>query len=112
MTPVRPSYGGDASGMAGSCEPVVHGGPDSPSLDRRLAWTMMAGNQQKNAVAASNRLVEAAVDRSPGGLEIHSVEVEHAVRLDGTAAKLLVPAAVEGLLGNWDALRSIRRRNL
>jgi hypothetical protein len=42
---------------------------------------MMARNQQNDAIAGGDRVLEAAVDRAPGTIQTHSVEVEHPVRL-------------------------------
>lgn len=82
--------------MARRRKPVVNRGADAPALDGWIAGPMMAGDQQQDAIAGADRPLERAIDRLPGGVEGHAVEVEHAVRLDRAAAKPLVPAAVEG----------------
>jgi hypothetical protein len=86
MAPVRGSDSCDIACVARRCEPVVNRGPDAPTLDRRLAGTMVPRDQQNHPIAASDRLLKAAVDRGPGGVETHSVEIEHSVGLDGAAA--------------------------
>ena len=98
MTTVSAPYGGDISGMARSCKPVVYCGANPPSLNRRIARAMMAGDQQDDAVAAPDRLLETAIDRGPGHVEVHAVKVEYAVRFDRAAAEPLVPAAIECLV--------------
>jgi formyltetrahydrofolate synthetase len=55
---VRASDGGDVTGMAASGEPVVNGSADTSALNRRLARTMVAGNQQNHPVTARDRLLE------------------------------------------------------
>ena len=52
MAAMRSPDRGDAAGMARGGEPIVNCGPDCASLDRRLARTVMAGDQQQEAVAA------------------------------------------------------------
>jgi hypothetical protein len=42
--------------MARCREPAVNGGTDAPTLHRRLPCTVMACDQQHDALAASNRL--------------------------------------------------------
>ena len=91
-------------------KPIVNGGANLAPLDGRLARAVMSGNQQQDAVAACDGLVESAIDRGPGAVEGQSVKVENAIRLDRTAAKPLVPGAVEGLVGDCDGLGLWRRR--
>ena len=108
MTPVSASYGGDVFGMARSREPVVNGRSDAASLDRRIARPMMAGDEQYDPVPARDRLLQAAVDRIPGRVEVHAVKVEHAIGLNGSAPQLLVPTTVERLVGDRQGFRARR----
>ena len=101
---MRSSNCSDVLRMPGRCKPVVDGGPDAPSLHGRIAGPMMPGNQKKNALAARNGLLKGTVDRGPGAVEIHAMEIEHPVRLDRAAPELLVPSAVEGLLSDRHSL--------
>src|SRR5688572_13333140 len=71
--------GGDPRRVARCREPVVDRGPDPPSLDGRLAWPLMAGDQQHDAVAGGDRLLQDGVDRAPGTVEIMAVQVEDSV---------------------------------
>jgi hypothetical protein len=96
MASVRVPNRGDIRRMARGFEPVMDRGPNPPSLDRRIAWPVMPGDQQQHAVAASDRLFETAIDCSPRGVEIHAMEVEHAIRLNRSGAKAFVPASVQG----------------
>ena len=98
MTAMRASDRGDILRMTGRGDPVMNRGPDAAALDRRLARPMMPGNQQENPFTAGDRLFERAVDRRPGAIQIHAVEVEHPVRLDRAAAQPLVPASIERLV--------------
>jgi hypothetical protein len=109
VTSVRPSHSGDMLRMPGRSKPVVDSGPDAPSLHGRIAGPMMPGNQQENALAARNGLLESTVDRGPRAVEIHAMEIEHPVRLDRAAPELFVPAAVEGLLSDRHRLVECRR---
>jgi hypothetical protein len=94
------SHRGDVPGVPGCGKPVIHRGPDTAALDLRLARPMMASDQQQDPVPARDRLFEPAIDRRPGVVEVHAVEVEHPVGLDRAAAQLLVPTAVEGLIND------------
>jgi len=92
---MRAPNGCDPVCMPGSREPVMDGGPNPAPLDRRIPRPMMAGDQQDDAIASRDRSLETAIDCRPGGVEIHAVKIEHAVRLDIPASKLLVPAAIQ-----------------
>jgi hypothetical protein len=74
------THGGDTIGVARDGEPVVNRCADRPAPDWRLTRTVMTGDEQKDAVAACDRLLESAIDRVPRGVEGHSVQVEHPVR--------------------------------
>ena len=43
---------------------------------------MVASNQQDDALATGDGLLEDTVDRGPSAVQIHPVKVEDAVRLD------------------------------
>ena len=105
MTPVRAPNGCDFPRVTGRGQPVVNGGADSPTFDMRAAGPLVSGNQQEHAFAGADRLLERPVDRRPGAIEIHAMEVEHPVGNDVAPAQLPVPAAVERCSGS----RSSRR---
>lgn len=86
-------------------QPVVHGGANLAALDRRIAGAVVSGDQQQDAITAGDRLLQATIDRRPGSIEIEAVKVQDPVRLDRAAAKPLVPAAVERLVGDRSRLR-------
>ena len=65
-----------------SGKPVVHGRADFAALHRRVTRTMMAGDQQQNALTAPDRVLESTVDRAPCAVEVHAMQIEHAVGLD------------------------------
>jgi hypothetical protein len=95
VAPVRSADGGDAWGVAGSGQPVVNGRADPAALDRRLTGPMMTCDQQHDTFAPSDRAFEVRIDRVPRAVEGHSVQIEHALRLDIAGPKLFVPAAVQ-----------------
>lgn len=100
MAPVGTSHGRDMGCVARGSEPVVHGCADPAAPDRRLARSVMAGDQQHQAVAARDRLLQAPVDRRPRLVERHAVQVQNAIRLDVAAPQPFVPAPVEGLVSD------------
>ena len=55
--------------------------PDAAALNRRIVGALMAGDQQDYPLAPGDRLLQSTVDRSPGAIEVHAVEVEHPIRL-------------------------------
>ena len=89
---------------------------DCTATDRGIAGTVVAGDEQDDALAASDRLVEAAIDGSPGGVEAHTMEIDNPVWLDRADAQAPVPAAVQGVTGRRPWLRrsggpGLRRRS-
>ena len=81
----RPRTAAMSARMARCRQPVVNRGADAAPLDRRLAGPVMAGDQQHHAFAARDRLLKAAIDGRPRRVEIHPVQIEHAIRLDRSA---------------------------
>ena len=55
----------------------------------------MSGNQEDDPFTRPDRPLEAAIDRSPSGIEAHSMEVEGPVRIDIAGPQAAVPDAVE-----------------
>ena len=92
---MRAPDGGDIPSVAGSGQPGINGGPDPPTLDGRFARAMMTGDQEDHSIAGSDRPVELGVDCLPCAVEVQSVKIDDAVRLDGTRSQALVPAAVQ-----------------
>jgi hypothetical protein len=95
MAPVSPAHRGDFTSMAGRPEPVADGSADRAPADRHFPCPLMPGDEQHYTLTASDRLVQGAVDRPPGAVQAHPVKVDHPIRLDGTACKTAIPAAVE-----------------
>lgn len=81
-------------------EPIVNGSTDCAPADRRIAGALMAGNQEKEPLAARDRLLERAIDRSPGAVEAHPVEIDHPVRCNSPGGELAIPACIEGRAGS------------
>ena len=73
--------GRDFGRMTRGREPVVNRGADPAALHGRSTGTVVAGNQQEDTLAGGNRSLERAIDRVPGGIEAHSVQIEHPVGL-------------------------------
>ena len=80
VTAVRGPDRGDPRRMARSRQPVVNRGPNSPALHRRLARARVAGDQQQDPLAGSDRPLQRPVDRAPRRVEAVAVKVERAVR--------------------------------
>lgn len=78
--------------------------PDPAALDRRIAGPMMARDQKDQAIAPRDRLVEPAIDCSPGTIEIETMKIEDGIGFDYSAAEALVPGSVEGSFTNRDRL--------
>src|SRR5437868_2209631 len=97
MMSVGAANRGDQARVPRRREPIVNGGPDFAALDRRIARTMVTGNQQHNALAAGDRLLEPAVDCSPRGVEREAVQIEHPIGLDRSRTKPAVPARIEAV---------------
>jgi hypothetical protein len=95
---------GNVAGMPRGGEPIVNGGANPPALHRRRIRTMMAGDQQHDAIAAVDRLLNNAVDGCPRCVQIHAMKIEHTVGLDGAAPELFVPAPIESFLGDRNYL--------
>lgn len=111
MPSMRPPDGCNVRGMARCRQPVVHGCPDSAPLDRWVAGAMMAGDQQNDAFAIRYRLLEAAIDRRPRGVEVHAVQVQHPVRLNASSAQPLIPASIKSSLVDRNGRRARLRRD-
>jgi hypothetical protein len=109
VPPVRPANRRDVACVPRRRKPVVNRRADRASPDRRLPRAMMAGDQQENAVAARDRLLERAIDCTPGAVETHPVKIYDPVGLDRAAAKSPVPAAVERAPMVVQFLRGTRR---
>ena len=109
MTPVRPSDGGNLVGVTRGRQPIVDGGANASTLDRRLAGPVVTRDQENYAIDPDDRLVETAIDRRPGGIKVHPVKVDDPIRNDRAAAQLLVPTAVERLFTDRNRLGHSRR---
>jgi hypothetical protein len=83
MTPVRPANRCDIARVARCREPVMDRCPDLAALHRRVAGPVMARDQEHDALAARDRLLQPSVDRGPGVIEGQTMQIEHSIRLDG-----------------------------
>jgi len=111
MTPVSAAHGGDPGRVPRCGEPVVDRGADLAPLHWGAAGPMMAGDQQDDALLALDRLLERTVDRPPGAVEAHPMEVDDAVRPDVAGAQPAVPASVEAARGTKQRGTAGRRSN-
>lgn len=82
MTPVRSADRRNARCMSRYGKPIVNRRTDSTTVQGRIAGTMVSGDQEHQALAGGDRLLKATVDGTPCRIEIHSVHVQNAVRLD------------------------------
>ena len=110
MAPMCPANRRDAAGMARCREPVVDRRADLAALDRRLARTMVSGNQQNDPVAASDGGLQAAVDRPPCLVEIHAVQIEDSVRIHRARCQAAIPASIQRQTWPWPWRRSFQPR--
>ena len=101
MPPVRATHSGNARCMARGRKPVMNCCSDFAAMDGRLAGAVVAGNEQHDPVAACDGLLQGAVDRVPGLIEIETVQVEDAIGFDIARPELAVPTAVQRQTRRW-----------
>jgi hypothetical protein len=75
MTPVSAPHSSDISRMTRNCEPVVSGSTNAAPLHGWIARPVMPSDEKHNPLTARYRLLEAAVDRGPGGVKIHAMKI-------------------------------------
>lgn len=75
-------------------EPVVNGGADLATQDRRLARTMMARDEQDEAIAGIACAFQGEIDGPPGAIEAVAVEIHDPVGLERAGAELPVPGPI------------------
>ena len=92
-----------------SGKPVVDRGTDLAALDRPVAGPVMTGDQVHDALAAINRLFERAIDGAPSCVEVHAVQIDHAIRFDSAGPKLAIPSGIERCSGLGAGFGCIRR---
>lgn len=95
MTAVGAADRGNLRRMPRSGKPVMNRGPDTAPLNGCLAGPMVSGDEQDHAFPAVNRALECSVDRLPGAVEIHAMEIEHPIRLNRAASDAALPSPVE-----------------
>jgi hypothetical protein len=91
MTTMRSPHGGDLRCVARRCQPVVDCSADPAAHDRRLAPSLMSGDQQYDPVTRGNGPLQRVIDRRPGAIEVMAMKVERTVRDDVSRAQALVP---------------------
>ena len=70
---------GDVRRVARGGKPVVHSGANGASPDGRFSRSLMAGDEEDDAIAMSDRAVQLAVDRTPCAVEGHSMQIDDAI---------------------------------
>ena len=95
VPPVRPPNRCDVRRMARCSEPIVDGGANGATPNRRFSPPLVAGDQQNEAVAARHSAVELAIDGPPGAVERQAMEIHRPVGLHVPAPQPLVPATIE-----------------
>ena len=80
-------------------KPIVDRRPDPPAPDGRFARTMVTGYQQDDPFAGVACPLQGEIDRVPRTVEIHPVQIDHAIGLHGPGAELAVPCPVQRCAG-------------
>jgi hypothetical protein len=73
---------GNSLSVARHCQPIMDGGANASALDRRIAWPGMTGDQQEHPFLVNQRLLQGAVDGLPRPLQVVTMQVDDAIRLD------------------------------
>jgi len=107
MPPMGAAHGRDIARMARRGEPVVDGSADRASANWRLAGSLVTRNEKNDALLVRHRLVERAVDCTPGSIEGHSMKIDDPVRFELSAREPPVPASVERFSRRPLLLRSL-----
>lgn len=102
MAAMSSADGGDLRRMPRGRQPVVNCCSNAPALDRRLALAMVTGDEEENTFAPSDRMLKAAIDCSPGSIEVHAVKIKDPVWLYAAVPQHLVPAAIKSPLADRD----------
>jgi len=92
---MRATHGSNFASVPGRRQPVVNRGSDSATLDRRFARPVVAGNQENDAIASADRLIECVIDRAPSLVEVHPMQVDDAVWVDSAGTQASVPCTVQ-----------------
>ncbi len=96
MAAMRRAHCGDLRRVSRRRQPVVDRGANPAAHDRRIAPSLMPGNQQYDAVPRGNGALQHMIDRGPGTIEVMAMEVEGAVGADISRSQALIPRPVEG----------------
>ncbi len=102
--------------MARRGKPVVDRRSNPTAFDWRVAGTVMTGDEQNESLASPDRSFQVSIDRPPGHIEIHPMQVDHPIGLEIARAEPSIPASIKrpselrsGLIHDW---RCSRSRNL
>jgi len=95
MSRMGSANGGDPRRVTRCREPVVNGGADLATSNRRLARPMVARNEQDKAIPGIARAFQGEIDGAPGAIEAVAVEIHDPVGLERAGAELPVPRPVE-----------------
>lgn len=104
MTPVSAPDRCNVRGVTRCRQPVVNRRTNAPTLHGWLARAMMPGNQQDDAVASNDRLLEPSVNRRPCAIKVHAMEIDRHIGLDIAASQTLVPTPIERSFSDWTRL--------
>lgn len=96
MASMRTANRSNVGRMARGSKPIVDRSPDPATRDRRITRPMVAGDQQNQPITTRDGLIEPAIDRSPGTIEIETMKIEGGIGFDDSAAQAFVPCSVEG----------------
>jgi hypothetical protein len=92
---MRATHGSNFASVPGRSQPVVNRGADPAALDRRFARPVVAGNQENDAIASTDRLLESVIDGAPSLVEVHPMQVDNAVWVDSAGTQASVPCTIQ-----------------
>ena len=97
VPPMRSTNRGNTRRVPRRGKPVIDRRADSAALYRRVADTVMTRDQKNNPLTGPDGLSQASVDRAPGSIEIHPVQVDDPVGFEVAPAEPSIPAPVQRL---------------
>lgn len=96
MTAMRAPYRGNPRRVSRYGQPVMDSCAYAAAFKRRIPSPLMAGNEQQNPFPRGNCAFQRMIYRSPGAVQVVTVEIKDSIRLDPSGAQAAVPAPIEG----------------
>ena len=82
MPAVCAAHGGNVRCVARDSQPVMDRGAYFPAFHGRIPVTVMPGYQENHPRSAIDAALERVVDRRPGAVERHPVEIQREIWID------------------------------